>query len=91
VEVPGEIIAADYALSGQYLGDDAFVTDALARAAVRGISPEEWRRDFACPPELMEALLDYIDAQYGGVHAYLRTSGLADESICALHTQLLTA
>jgi protein-tyrosine phosphatase len=87
VGVPRRIIAEDYGLSARYL-TEAYIDEAITRAAARGLSHEEWAERFPCPPLLMVSLLDHVDTTYGGVGAYLLAAGLAPEQMRSLRAAL---
>ncbi len=83
--VPPTTIAADYALSDAYLqplyaewfrsAQDAAQRDRLAQQATS-------------LPETMLAMLSYIDAQHGGVVAYLRASGVSKPELDRIRQRL---
>ena len=76
-----------YSLSQGLLGAD-YLDDLF-----RNIQPEDLpggaaHRAVSSPPELLNALFDAIDAQYGGAEAFLLTHGVRIDSIDRLRTQL---
>jgi protein-tyrosine phosphatase len=81
-------IAEDYALSAAYLTDE-FFADARVRAEAAGHDWEQYRNLLGCPADLMLATLADLDARFGGVEAYLRQIGLADDQIDALRSALV--
>ena len=83
--VPAEIIAEDYSLTAPF-----FVAKYLAEEAPPEVSAEcyDWRdyqRDF-CPPEAILKVLDYLDDTYGGVEAYLCSTGLSKDQVNSIST-----
>jgi protein-tyrosine phosphatase len=49
----------------------------------------EWmREDLRCPPERMVAVLEHLDAQWGGVEGYLETAGVSSTEIATLRSKL---
>ncbi|ADB31388.1 HAD-superfamily hydrolase, subfamily IA, variant 3 [Kribbella flavida DSM 17836] len=84
--VPGDVIAADYAMSETRLG----IPDRIA--ALPGTDEERaaagllWRS----LPETILGALDHVDQRYGGVRAYLARCGLSAREIHRLGLRLLT-
>jgi protein-tyrosine phosphatase len=87
--VPEATIAADYALSAQYLGD-AFYEETRQRIVERGETWEQYLPLMQCPPELMRATLAYLQERYGGSVAYARAIGLGTAHITRLQAALLS-
>jgi protein-tyrosine phosphatase len=85
VGVPADTIADDYALSEERLGAFyehyvAQVADPAERAAFQRLT---------APREPMLAVLDHLDARYGGASAYLRAVGVTDDELARLRERLL--
>jgi protein-tyrosine phosphatase len=87
VSVEAETIAADYALSAEYLRarDEEWLRNGPGDRAVR----EERLRRFAPTAAVMLAVLDHLAAWYGGVEAYLLHAGVAPADLARLRTRLL--
>ncbi|SFP70183.1 tyrosine-protein phosphatase [Amycolatopsis rubida] len=86
--VDRDVIAADYALTGEYLGA-GFIAAAQARLAGFGV-PHQVRDDLlACPPDLILRTLDRITDAHGGVENYLRAHGATAGELTALRTALV--
>jgi protein-tyrosine phosphatase len=85
--VDEETVVADYALSG------AAMTRLRAKIIVKYPESRETIENlsevFSAEPAQMEALLDYLRAEYGSVEAYLRRLGADDGLIGALRAALL--
>ena len=78
-------IAADYAYTSVCLGDR--IERALAAApsaAERARIGEVW----GSPPEAILAMLDRVDADFGGAEGYLRSYGLSDGQVERLRDRL---
>lgn len=86
--VPDEIIAEDYALSSTYLIGQ-YWEEARRRAEKSGIPWERWQSLLTCPPEGMLALIEHLQATYGGITPYLRAAGLTDRQVATLRTALV--
>ena len=89
VGVPKEAIAADYTLTAEfrifaYLGPNPEVPD----ADPADYTPEAYRAR-NCPPEVMLDTLEYLDVQYGGVEAYVRSTGVTADDIATLRAALI--
>jgi protein-tyrosine phosphatase len=79
---PSEI-AADYAISTEYISDAYFAAN----------PPETWdavREDVRCPPEQIHNMIAHLDSRYGGVHAYLSKIGLSSDEIERIRSRLLS-
>jgi protein-tyrosine phosphatase len=86
VGVPREIIAEDYALSGENLRErtDAWVASAPDQR-------EERERDVALwypHPQIMLEALAFVDERFGGTESYLRSAGLDPTEIAQLRERL---
>jgi protein-tyrosine phosphatase len=86
--VPHETIAADYALTSTFLGDE-YRAEARGRAEIYGLDWEQYQRLLGCPPEYMLRTLAYLDDRHGGVERYLGSIGLADGQVAALRDALV--
>jgi protein-tyrosine phosphatase len=83
--VPHDVIAEDYSLSNEYLKP----------------RHEEWlsqvpedKREWAlglmmCPPDVMKAALDHLQAGYGSTAGYLKSISLSDDEISALRKRVV--
>ena len=78
--VPEETIVADYALSGACLAG-VYLEEARQRAEAQGFSYDLL---VLCDPDFMRATLGYLRTRYGGIEAYVRTTGLGDAEINGL-------
>ena len=84
--VPRATIAADYVLSDSYL--QPLYAELLA--AVEEPSERERRaREYRSLPESILAVLDHLNAQYGGVAAYLRGADVSDEQMERIRRRLV--
>jgi protein-tyrosine phosphatase len=85
VGVPRADIAADYALSEQWLlpRTEEWLTH------MDETQHEQVRRQMATPPEYMQFALDYTYTKHGSTENYLRTVGLTDHEIAALRARML--
>lgn len=88
VGVSHETIAQDYALSGEYLGETYF-NEARERAALANVPWERYKLNLVCPPDYMRRTMAYVDARYGGVELYLRTTGLSEGDLYSLRAALV--
>lgn len=84
------VIAADYALSAQYLGE-AYRAEARLRAEAAGIPWAAYQQFLICPPDLMLDTLDELEQTYGGVRAYLSAAGLHAAELDHLTAALVEA
>ncbi len=80
--VPAATIAADYALSEQYLAP--LFAPELPQARERGIA-----HIFECREEIMLETLDYWRDRYGGATAYLQAIGIGRDRILHLRSLLV--
>lgn len=87
VGVPAATIAADYALSAQYLVG-TYLEEARRRAEANGYSWESYQLQSVCPPEYMLETLQHLDRRYGGIEAYVRTTGISEADITRLRGAL---
>jgi protein-tyrosine phosphatase len=86
--VPAATIVEDYALSAQYLVG-TYLEEARQRAAHNGIPWAWFESQVSCPPEFMQATLQYLDERYGGIPAYVRGLGLSQEQSAYLRHTLV--
>lgn len=86
--VPDDVIAADYALSNQYL--QPWYQKLFAEQAHDPAKQQQLTADFATFSEYMLTVLAYLRQQYGGVHAYLQTTGLTAQEIAKIRQRLCT-
>jgi protein-tyrosine phosphatase len=88
VAVETETIAADYALSAEYLRarDEEWLRNGPGDRAER----EERLRRFAPTAAVMVAVLDHLAGRYGGVEAYLLHAGVAPADLARLRARLLS-
>lgn len=85
--VTDELIAEDYALTGQYLGPRM---DAIRKnAAEAGRDMSAFEALLLSEPIAMMMTLRYLDETYGGAESYLRHIGLTDSQIAHLRTVLV--
>jgi protein-tyrosine phosphatase len=84
VEVPAEIIAADYAESQTRLWP--LYKQPLTEAEKKG-EVNFWLEQTATE-EMIYRLLNHVDAKYGGADKYLRESGISSEEIDRLKARL---
>jgi len=91
VGVPRETIAADYALTAQYIGP--LVEAFLARATSQEDRAAREQRVARTRPraEVMLATLAHLDRRYSGVEAYLRQAGVPPDDLQRLRERLLDA
>ena len=75
--VPDETIVADYALSGACLAG-VYLEEARRKAEAQGFSYDLL---VLCDPDFMRATLAHLKTRYGGIEAYVRTTGLGDAEI----------
>jgi protein-tyrosine phosphatase len=84
--VPDDVIAEDYAFSAVGLRAEFDIALAAARdARQRRFLAEE----LSSRPESIVALLDQLDAEYGGIEPYLRAFGMPAEAMGALRDRLV--
>jgi protein-tyrosine phosphatase len=85
--VPDEAIAADYALTGEYLVDR--FAQRRAAALERGEDMARFEIMHAYSPETMRKTLNHLRQRYGSIPDYLRASGVSDAHIAQLQTMLV--
>lgn len=85
VGVPDDVVAADYALTADYL-DATFFANVPRGRDVATIAPHDVLR--AARPESMTALLRVLAGEYGGARAYLVEHGLPAAAVDDLHLAL---
>ena len=87
--VPDEVIAADYALSSQYLDPDR--TPAIGQLqASTGLGDSLTRPLLISPPELILDVLSWVRAAGGSVEGYLLDHGLTQAELDQLRSGLIT-
>ena len=87
--VPEETIAEDYTLTAEYRIDAYLGPNSIEPEADPADYTVEAYRARNCPPEVMLVTLTYIDERYGGVEAYVRSTGVTDDDISALRAALV--
>lgn len=88
VGVEEDTVVADYVLTSQNY-TDAVVEEIRARLRAAGVDVELTQSQFACPPELLRDALALVDADYGGVPAYLEAHGVDAAAQAALRDALV--
>jgi protein-tyrosine phosphatase len=73
--VPRDEVVADYVISETALGLLALI------ASLDGEQRERAERFARSTPETIEAFLDHLDAEHGGIETYLRSCGLTDAEL----------
>jgi protein-tyrosine phosphatase len=86
--VPEETIIADYALSATYLSEP-FREEVRQRVLADGYAWEKFAPLLGCPPEYMQATLQYLHERYGGIETYVQTIGLSTAEMTTLRTTLV--
>jgi protein tyrosine/serine phosphatase len=86
VGVPRQIIAEDYALTGEYLRERTVAW--VARVPDRREEREREAERSHPHPEIMLAVLAFVDERFGGSEAYLRLAGLDSLEIARLRERL---
>jgi protein-tyrosine phosphatase len=86
--VPDEVIAADYALSSQYLDPDSTQTIGQLQAST-GLGDSLTRPLLISPPELILDVLSWVRAASGSVDGYLLDHGLSRAELDQLRSALL--
>jgi protein-tyrosine phosphatase len=86
VGVAREDIVADYALTKTQIAP--LLDTILANAAKRGEDMERYQALLQCEPETMQAFLDHLNAQHGGVEPYLAAIGVEPSVIARLRARL---
>jgi protein tyrosine/serine phosphatase len=86
--VPPDVVAADYALT-----EEALAPSAAEWIAAAPDEAERRRRILLqpAPAVAMLGVLEEIEARYGGVEAYLRGGGVADDALARVRTRLVAA
>lgn len=86
VGVPRQIIAEDYALTGEYLRErtEAWVASVPDQRTEREREAERWHPR----PEIMREVLAFVDERFGGSEAYLCLAGLEPPEIAQLRARL---
>jgi len=88
--VPDEIIAADYALTAELLGEEARAAIRRLAATAAGEEPADLPKDLmSSPPELILEALARVRAGHGSARGYLRAHGATDQALDALVEALL--
>jgi protein-tyrosine phosphatase len=87
VGVPAATIVEDYALSAQYLVGQ-YLEEARRRAEANGYVWESYQLQSVSRPEYMLATLEHLERRYGGIAAYVRTTGLSEAEITRLQEAL---
>jgi protein-tyrosine phosphatase len=87
VNVPLTTIAADYALSAEYL--EPLYVGLRAKAKAAGHDVEKYENLLASEPETILETLAYVQTRYNGTENYLRTIGLNDAQLDQLRQLLL--
>jgi protein-tyrosine phosphatase len=83
--VDHDTIAEDYALSNEYLKPrhDEWLANVPD-------DKREWALGLmACPPDVMKAALDHLQARYGGTAGYLKSIGLSDAEVASLRRRVV--
>ena len=88
VGVPAETIAEDYALSARYLVARHLDSQAALDVSTAEYTWEHYQREF-CPPDVMLKMLHHLDERYGGVEAYVRSTGMRPGQIESIRTALV--
>jgi protein-tyrosine phosphatase len=90
--VPDEVIARDYALTAELLGDEAQAAIRRLSASAAGGDPDNLPSDLmSSPPELILTALARVRASHGSARGYLLAHGATDEALDALTEALLVA
>lgn len=89
LEVRDEIIVADYAATQDNI--DAIIDRLMAtegyQAMLSALPPDTLHAQ----PETMVTFLERVRTEYGSMHGYARSAGIADEAVQRLAARLLTA
>ncbi|GAA1249383.1 tyrosine-protein phosphatase [Oryzihumus leptocrescens] len=72
VGVPREVVADDYAHSGERLGVEAMIEELAPGSAERADAERAWRT----PASAMHGALEHVDRAHGGTRAYLSSCGV---------------
>jgi protein-tyrosine phosphatase len=86
--VPITTIVEDYVLTAQYLVG-AYLDEVRQRAAQYGIPWEWYQHQVDCHPEFMHSTLQYLEARYGSITAYVRAIGLSEAECDSLRQTLV--
>jgi protein-tyrosine phosphatase len=86
--VPAETIAEDYALSARYLVASYNAEQAALDAPSKEYTWERYQQEF-CSPDIMLKMLEHLDERYGGVEAYVRSTGMSPGQIESIRTALV--
>jgi protein-tyrosine phosphatase len=84
--VEATLIVEDYAQTGLMIAP--IVEEIIADAVARGADVAAFRPLLASEPETMAATIVHLTEQYGSARDYLRTIGLSEATIAALHDRL---
>ncbi|MDA3624427.1 tyrosine-protein phosphatase [Saccharopolyspora sp. WRP15-2] len=87
--VAPEVIAEDYAMTGEFLGAE-YLADIEQRMAAIGLSQQPRDNAVACPPELIHDTLTRITGKHGTVRDFLLAHGATGEELEALRTALVS-
>ncbi|MBA3874627.1 MAG: tyrosine-protein phosphatase [Anaerolineae bacterium] len=87
VGVPAEVIADDYAQTGQHYAE--LIPQWRAKGVERGENMAIFDRDVASAPETMVETLAYISTRYGGVEDYLVGCGVGVDQIGTLRERFV--
>lgn len=88
--VARELVLDDFELTNAYR-HEAVQRDSYERLIAEGVAPEAAAGLLSAPRWAMAETLAELDADFGGIEAFLRTrAGLDDDVLTALRTQLLT-
>jgi protein-tyrosine phosphatase len=85
--VPAPVIAADYALSEQYLGPD-IVAEMRERILAAGGDWDRYAPLMGSPSAVMLQILTVIEERHGSVPHYLRSIGVSEATLATLRTAL---
>jgi len=91
LDVPEDVILADYSLSNRNYADfRAMADDDLNRIRIFGIGEADIQAVMLADAEVLKAALDHLRDEYGSLRAYLLgPAGLDEETITALRESLL--
>ncbi len=82
VNVPEEVIVADYALSSSYL--QPILNDYRQQATARGYHQRYFQQLLKSPPKAMQNTLHHLHHKYSSVTNYLRIVGLDEDQLRTL-------
>ena len=85
-EVPREVIVQDYTLTAERIPE--LVDEFLSIARAEGGDAESYARLLESPAETLSAILDLLDAQYGGIEGFLDWIGLTRDDLDKLRVRL---